>query len=84
MGEIMYRTIITTPDRNIHELDDFTSATVWGATGYALKRVQDSILRYGAPIDSTLPVGWTVATTHYGDDYDDRPPIGHHVHSSRD
>lgn len=77
----MYRTIITTTTRDIHELDDFAATTVWGATGYALKRVKDSILRYGAPIDSTLPVGWTVATTRYDDD--DRPYGEHHHYSSR-
>ena len=80
----MYRTIITTPDRNIHELDDFYADDTVDAIIYALKRVKGSILRYGAPIDGTLPVGWTVLTARYGDDYGDIPPSGHHVHSSRD
>ena len=76
----MFRVIATTPDRQIHEIDDFKAEDWLGAIASFLKQLWVEGKRSSGH-DGTLPVGWTVTVTHY--DRDDRPPIFHTVHSSR-
>jgi hypothetical protein len=72
----MFRVIITTTSKHIHEIDDFKSTDATEAITYFLRRVQRDA-------SDALPIGWTASVAAYGDDYDDRPPIGHSVHNSR-